>query len=175
MKNDHLAHLTKEAPDPVANQVIPPLSRAITPRQTHLFSAIYRGPMSLHLQPSFQSFKGAWNQTARDLPLKNRSKLPPKKWESFILPVASIVPGAFAVCFREGISFNPWKKIWKNVHLGGAFKYLLCSPRKLGKDSHFDVRIFFKWVGEKPPTSHLRNAQIWFFQVQGVSNYTLED
>jgi len=49
MKNNHLAYLTKEAPDPVTNQVIPPLSRAITPRQTHLFSAIYRGPVSLTL------------------------------------------------------------------------------------------------------------------------------
>ena len=38
--------------------------------------------------------------------------------------------------------------------LGGGFKYFLFSSRSLGKNfTHFDLRIFFKWVGEKPPTS----------------------
>ena len=40
-------------------------------------------------------------------------------------------------------------------HLGGGFKYVLFSPRKLGKRFPiYDLRIFFKWVGKKPPTSH---------------------
>ena len=30
--------------------------------------------------------------------------------------------------------------------------YCLFLPLLFGEDSHFDVRIFFKWVGEKPPT-----------------------
>ena len=33
-----------------------------------------------------------------------------------------------------------------NVFLGGSFKYLLFSPL-LGEMIHFDLRIFFKWVG----------------------------
>ena len=28
----------------------------------------------------------------------------------------------------------------------------VCSPRSLGKFIQFDLGIFFRWVGEKPPT-----------------------
>ena len=35
----------------------------------------------------------------------------------------------------------------------GGFIYFLFSPRILGEMIQFDLRIFFKWVGEKPPTS----------------------
>ena len=35
--------------------------------------------------------------------------------------------------------------------LGGGFKYLLFSPLFV-EMIQFDGRIFFKWVGEKPPT-----------------------
>ena len=41
----------------------------------------------------------------------------------------------------------------KNTYiLGGGFKYVLFSPRKLGKWSNL-TSIFFRWAGLKPPTS----------------------
>ena len=57
--------------------------------------------------------------------------------------------------------------IWIKFHvlliLGVVFRYCLFSPRKLGKISN-STSIFFRWVGEKPPTSledgmgHLSNG-----------------
>ena len=42
---------TRWAPSPVISGVITPIRRFFFhPRQTHLFSAVYRGPMSLHVQ-----------------------------------------------------------------------------------------------------------------------------
>ena len=46
----------------------------------------------------------------------------------------------------------------KREHIpGGGFKYFLVFFPLFGADFHFDGRIFFKWVGEKPPTSFWRN------------------
>ena len=36
--------------------------------------------------------------------------------------------------------------------LGGGFKYFFFTP-KIGEMIQFDLRIFFRGVGEKPPTS----------------------
>ena len=42
----------------------------------------------------------------------------------------------------------------KHTFPGGAFNYLLFSPRNLGKMNltHFDETYLIRWVGEKPPT-----------------------
>ena len=41
-------------------------------------------------------------------------------------------------------------------NLGGVFKSFLFVTPKIGEMIQFDLRIFFRWVGEKPPP---RNAQ----------------
>ena len=40
--------------------------------------------------------------------------------------------------------------IFRTILLGGGLKYFLFSPWSLGRWSQFDLRIFFRWVGEKP-------------------------
>ena len=47
--------------------------------------------------------------------------------------------------FMGTMSRVTWVNGSLRVHLGGGFKYFLCSPL-LGEDSHFDS-YFFQWVG----------------------------
>ena len=52
-------------------------------------------------------------------------------------------------------------------HLDGGFFNIFFrkkSPRTLGiNDSQFDHHYFFKWVGEKPPTSHVVLTLLMFY------------
>ena len=48
---------------------------------------------------------------------------------------------------------------WSQKKLGGGFKYFPFPPL-LAEMIQFDLRIFFKWVGEKPPT---RKMTPWIF------------
>ena len=45
----------------------------------------------------------------------------------------------------------------KSRSLGGGFNFLFL-PRTFGEMIQFDLRIFFKWVGAKPPTSRGNRA-----------------
>ena len=66
--------------------------------------------------------------------------------DGFSHEVSGIFPSQWAseLSTFEGLSSSGW---WQ-------LKHFLFSSRSLGKIfTHFDDEIFFKWVGEKPPTS----------------------
>jgi len=44
--------------------------------------------------------------------------------------------------------------VLKQPNLGGAFKYVLCSPPILGKMIQFDLRIVLQMACFKPPTTN---------------------
>ncbi len=57
-------------------------------------------------------------------------------------------------CYKKHCGFleNPPKKKTKKHLLLGGFKHFFCLTPIPGEMIQFDLRIFFKWVGEKPPT-----------------------
>ena len=42
-----------------------------------------------------------------------------------------------------------------HINLGGGFNYVLIFTPKIGEDFHPFWLIFFRWVGEKPPSRNL--------------------
>ena len=51
---------------------------------------------------------------------------------------------------EEGVRGEWWECYTPNVLWKPLLDYLIFSPRILVEMIHFDFRIFFRWVGEKP-------------------------
>ena len=53
---------------------------------------------------------------------------------------------------KSSISFNISRIIEDRPLLADGFKYLFLFTPKIGEMIQFDLRIFFRWLGEKPPS-----------------------
>ena len=51
-------------------------------------------------------------------------------------------------------------RVLTDTYLGGVFKYVFIFTRNLGEDEPILTNIFFKWVGEKPPTGVVNWGEI---------------
>ena len=65
------------------------------------------------------------------------SESPVDAWSTFVSKKGS-----------NGLAWKPWK-----THPGWWFQFFYFHPDPWGFMIQFDLRIFFKWVGKKPPTS----------------------
>ncbi len=52
------------------------------------------------------------------------------------------------ILFLSDLLIGDENKVIAKYILDGGFKDVLFSPRKLGKDLQFDLRICFRWVGK---------------------------
>ena len=50
--------------------------------------------------------------------------------------------------------FPLWEMLGTKKILAGGFKHFFIFTLKIGEDFQFDLRIFFRWVGKKPPTKN---------------------
>ena len=146
-------------PLPVISGVITPISRVIT-LVTQLFSAIYRGPITLLITGSganlVVNFYFLSKPFGKSKTLHEAYQVPRdhgKFWKgSHFSPQKrspAELPGNVCNTPRKTnecpLKINGWKIYF--LVLGGGFKHVLFSSRKLGKIPIL-TSIFFNWVGK---------------------------
>ena len=70
----------------------------------------------------------------------------PMDWSYLTINAWSTIPQ------KSSISFNISRIIEERPLLAGGFKYFFLFTPKIGEMIQFDLRIFFRWLGEKPPS-----------------------
>ena len=83
-----------------------------------------------------------------------REDLARASWEAATTAIGRglVRPEIFLQTRADPIFEMPPNVVVRKASLGGGFKYFLFSPLP-GEMIQFDLRIFFRWVGSKPPPS----------------------